>query len=176
MGAEGVDSDGTLASVRKLARNLSQTWTKRTRKGFFLRADDACWFLDEKNQCKMHAHLGGPKKAIVCRSFPFSMADTPGGTFVSLRFNCPTVAAGGHGRALEEQRDEIEKLHRDYRDDRNEEVASGEDPLMLDDEGLEAEMVRLHADRKQLDARLKSLKARADSFRVRAERMLEATR
>ncbi len=40
VGAEGVDSDGTLASVRKLAKNLSQTWTKRTRKGFFLRAED----------------------------------------------------------------------------------------------------------------------------------------
>jgi predicted ATPase len=39
-GSEGVDRDSTLVSVRELAKWLKLTWTIRTRKGFFLRAED----------------------------------------------------------------------------------------------------------------------------------------
>jgi predicted ATPase len=39
-GSEGVNRDSTLASVRELAKWLKLTWTIRTRKGFFLRAED----------------------------------------------------------------------------------------------------------------------------------------
>jgi predicted ATPase len=37
---EGVEADETLASVRRLAGALKLSWTKRTRRGFFLRAED----------------------------------------------------------------------------------------------------------------------------------------
>lgn len=40
VGAESVKTDKTLASIRKLAKYFRLTWTKRTRKGFFLRAED----------------------------------------------------------------------------------------------------------------------------------------
>jgi len=40
VGAESVKTDKTLASMRKLAKYFRLTWTKRTRKGFFLRAED----------------------------------------------------------------------------------------------------------------------------------------
>ena len=40
VGAESVKTDKTLAPIRKLARYFRLTWTKRTRKGFFLRAED----------------------------------------------------------------------------------------------------------------------------------------
>jgi predicted ATPase len=40
VGSEGVDTDHTLASVRRLGRALKQTWSKRTHRGFFLRAED----------------------------------------------------------------------------------------------------------------------------------------
>jgi predicted ATPase len=39
-GSDGVEQDSTLASVRRLAGALKLSWTKRTRKGFFLRAED----------------------------------------------------------------------------------------------------------------------------------------
>ncbi len=39
-GSEGVDQDETLASVRRLGSALKLSWTKRTRRGFFLRAED----------------------------------------------------------------------------------------------------------------------------------------
>ncbi len=40
VGAESVKTDKTLAPIRKLAKYFRLTWTKRTRKGFFLRAED----------------------------------------------------------------------------------------------------------------------------------------
>lgn len=40
VGSESVKTDKTLAPIRKLARYFKLTWSKRTRKGFFLRAED----------------------------------------------------------------------------------------------------------------------------------------
>lgn len=40
VGSDEIEHDKTLASVRALAKSLKLTWTKRTRKGFFLRAED----------------------------------------------------------------------------------------------------------------------------------------
>jgi predicted ATPase len=40
VGAESVKTDKTLAPIRKLAKYFRLVWTKRTRKGFFLRAED----------------------------------------------------------------------------------------------------------------------------------------
>jgi len=40
VGSESVKTDRTLTSVRKLARYFKLAWTKRTRKGFFMRAED----------------------------------------------------------------------------------------------------------------------------------------
>jgi len=40
VGSEAVRDDGTLAAQRTLARHLRLTWTRRTHKGFFLRAED----------------------------------------------------------------------------------------------------------------------------------------
>jgi predicted ATPase len=39
-GSDGVDTDETLVSVRKLGKALKLSWKKRTHKGFFLRAED----------------------------------------------------------------------------------------------------------------------------------------
>jgi len=40
VGSESVKTDKTLAPIRKLAQYFRLAWTKRTRKGFFLRAED----------------------------------------------------------------------------------------------------------------------------------------
>jgi Fe-S-cluster containining protein len=62
---------------------------------FRLREDGACPFLGERNQCRIHEALGAEAKPHTCRMFPFTFADTPAGTFVGLRFNCPGVLGGG---------------------------------------------------------------------------------
>lgn len=40
VGSESVKTDKTLALIRRLAKYFKLTWTKRTRKGFFMRAED----------------------------------------------------------------------------------------------------------------------------------------
>jgi predicted ATPase len=40
VGSESVKTDRTLSPVRKLAKYFKLAWTKRTRKGFFMRAED----------------------------------------------------------------------------------------------------------------------------------------
>jgi predicted ATPase len=40
VGSESVKTDKTLAPVRRLAKYFKLAWTKRTRKGFFMRAED----------------------------------------------------------------------------------------------------------------------------------------
>lgn len=40
VGSEDADADGSLASVGRLARQLRLSWSRRTHRGFFLRAED----------------------------------------------------------------------------------------------------------------------------------------
>lgn len=40
VGSDGVDDDATLSAARALAQHLRLVWSKRTRRGFFLRSED----------------------------------------------------------------------------------------------------------------------------------------
>ncbi len=40
VGSESIKTDSSLASIRKLSPYLRLSWTKRTHRGFFLRAED----------------------------------------------------------------------------------------------------------------------------------------
>ena len=40
VGSEGVERDRTLSALRALAKDLRMVWSKRTRKGFFMRSED----------------------------------------------------------------------------------------------------------------------------------------
>lgn len=52
VGAESVKTDRTLAPIRKLAGYFRLTWTKRTRKGFFLRAEDFFGYAKSMRQTR----------------------------------------------------------------------------------------------------------------------------
>jgi len=52
VGAESVKTDKTLVPIRKLAKYFRLTWTKRTRKGFFLRAEDFFGYAKSMRQTK----------------------------------------------------------------------------------------------------------------------------
>jgi predicted ATPase len=55
VGSESVDRDATLQSQRALARALKLVWKRRTRRGFFLRAEDFFGFA--KSLSKLRADL-----------------------------------------------------------------------------------------------------------------------
>jgi predicted ATPase len=52
VGAESVKTDKTLAPLRKLAKYFRLTWTRRTRKGFFLRAEDFFGYAKSMRQTR----------------------------------------------------------------------------------------------------------------------------
>lgn len=55
VGSESVATDPTLAHVQTLANHLSQTWTKRSHRGFFLRAEDFFGFAKRMSQARVDA-------------------------------------------------------------------------------------------------------------------------
>lgn len=55
VGSESLKSDKTLGAVQHLSRFLKLSWQKRTRKGFFLRAED--FFGYTKNMTKLRQEL-----------------------------------------------------------------------------------------------------------------------
>lgn len=52
VGSESVKTDKSLAPLRKLAQYFRLAWTKRTRKGFFLRAEDFFGYAKSMRQTK----------------------------------------------------------------------------------------------------------------------------
>lgn len=63
VGAESLDRDDTLRAQRELGRRLGLTWSKRTHRGFFLRAEDFFGFA--KSISRMRAELEGRLAEIV---------------------------------------------------------------------------------------------------------------
>lgn len=57
------------------------------------RADGACGFLSADNRCRIHEHLGGARKPLTCRLFPFRFHPVEGKAVVTASFSCPTVVA-----------------------------------------------------------------------------------
>ena len=60
VGSESTRSDKSLAQARELAKYFKLSWTKRTRRGFFLRAEDFFGYAKRLNQMRteMEADLG----------------------------------------------------------------------------------------------------------------------
>lgn len=52
VGSESVKTDKTLAPIRRLAKYLKLSWTKRTRKGFFMRAEDFFGYAHSMRQTR----------------------------------------------------------------------------------------------------------------------------
>ena len=73
------------------------------------REDGRCLFLSDDRLCLMHRHVGEMGKPLPCGAFPFTVAFTPSGVYVGLRYSCP-AAGEGHGRPWEARRDFLARL------------------------------------------------------------------
>jgi Fe-S-cluster containining protein len=56
------------------------------------RSDGACGFLSPQNRCRIHEELGGSRKPLTCRMFPYRFHPADGGVVVTTSFCCPTTA------------------------------------------------------------------------------------
>jgi len=70
--------------------------------------EGACIFLNEKNLCRMHTHVGELGKTFGCSVYPFTFAATPSGVYVGMRFSCQAVAHG-LGEPVVRRRDLMQK-------------------------------------------------------------------
>jgi lysine-N-methylase len=81
------------------------------------REDGACGFLSPEDRCRLHEELGGARKPLTCRLFPFRFHPAEGRAVLTASFGCPTVVAN-EGAPLADQTREIAGLRqaweRDY--------------------------------------------------------------
>lgn len=77
------------------------------------RKDGICGFLSEKNRCRIHEELGGDRKPLACRLFPFRVHPVQGEVLVTASFSCPTVGADT-GATLESQAETLHTLGREW--------------------------------------------------------------
>lgn len=79
------------------------------------RGDGACGFLSAAGRCRIHEELGGHRKPLTCRVFPFSFHPAPGAVIVKTSFGCPTVVANlGEPIAAGPRLAEISALRTDW--------------------------------------------------------------
>jgi len=77
------------------------------------RADGACGFLSAENRCRIHEQLGGARKPLTCRLFPFRFHPVEGKAVVSASFCCPTVVAN-EGEPVTAQVRALSGLYNDW--------------------------------------------------------------
>jgi len=79
------------------------------------RGDGACGFLSPAGRCRIHEELGGHRKPLTCRMFPYSFHPAPAAVIVKTSFGCPTVVANqGELIAQGAPREEITALRADW--------------------------------------------------------------
>lgn len=57
------------------------------------RDDGACGFLSPENRCRLHEELGGARKPLSCRMFPYRFHPVEDKLLVTTSFCCPTTIA-----------------------------------------------------------------------------------
>jgi lysine-N-methylase len=77
------------------------------------RADGACGFLSAENRCRIHEQLGGARKPLTCRLFPFRFHPVEGKAVLSASFCCPTIVAN-EGEPVTAQVRALSGLYNDW--------------------------------------------------------------
>jgi Fe-S-cluster containining protein len=75
------------------------------------RADGACGFLSPDNRCRIHEELGGERKPLTCRLFPYRFHPAEQAPVLTASFCCPTVVKNA-GALLGAQSREIAVLRK----------------------------------------------------------------
>ncbi len=79
------------------------------------RDDGACGFLSLEHRCRIHEELGGGRKPLTCRLFPYRFHPTPGSVIVTASFGCPTVVANqGERIATGAKLEEVKTLQAEW--------------------------------------------------------------
>lgn len=77
------------------------------------RDDGACGFLSPENRCRIHEELGGSRKPLTCRMFPYRFHPVDDALVVTTSFCCPTTIANV-GASLPSQINDIKALSAEW--------------------------------------------------------------
>jgi Fe-S-cluster containining protein len=77
------------------------------------RDDGACGFLSPGNRCRLHEELGGMKKPLTCRMFPYRFHPVDSAVVVTTSFCCPTTIAN-EGAPVTKQLNDINALRAEW--------------------------------------------------------------
>jgi Fe-S-cluster containining protein len=77
------------------------------------RDDGACGFLSPQNRCRLHEELGGLRKPLTCRMFPYRFHPVEEGVLVTTSFCCPTTLANS-GEPVPAQLKDITALRAEW--------------------------------------------------------------
>ncbi len=77
------------------------------------RDDGACGFLSPQNRCRLHEELGGARKPLTCRMFPYRFHPLEDGVAATTSFCCPTTL-GNVGELLAAQRSDVQALRAEW--------------------------------------------------------------
>jgi Fe-S-cluster containining protein len=77
------------------------------------RDDGACGFLSPENRCRIHEELGGPRKPLTCRMFPYRFHPVDDGVVATTSFCCPTTV-GNVGEPVTAQARDIQALRAEW--------------------------------------------------------------
>ncbi len=77
------------------------------------RDDGACGFLSPENRCRLHEELGGLRKPLTCRMFPYRFHPAGDEIVVETSFCCPTTIANV-GAPVVEQRNDVQALRAEW--------------------------------------------------------------
>lgn len=77
------------------------------------RDDGACGFLSPENRCRLHEELGGLRKPLTCRMFPYRFHPAGDEIVLETSFCCPTTIAN-LGAAVVEQRNDVQALRAEW--------------------------------------------------------------
>jgi lysine-N-methylase len=124
--AQGWDKDAELAGQRFWKRH-GPWWGRRYRLAH--RREGGCVFLGPDNRCRIHTRFGAEAKPLACQLFPFVLVPAGDHWRVSLRFACPSAAAG-KGQPLAAHRPELERLARLLEQQEREAVTTTPVPLL----------------------------------------------
>jgi lysine-N-methylase len=90
-----VVDESSLKKYRKVKGSFRKNLWKGIdwkKKSFYQDQEKRCFFLDEKNLCKMYRHLGGESLCRTCRLYPRHVEEFEGIREITLSLSCPEVA------------------------------------------------------------------------------------
>lgn len=123
---QGWDKDPAMAGV-KLFHKIGSWWSRQTVLNH--KKEGGCVFLDENNQCRIHARHGSQAKPLACRLYPFILIPSGDHWRVGMRYACPSAVID-EGRSIESHAQDLQRWSTEYEKQHGDDIAGLQNPKL----------------------------------------------